>query len=109
MNGTRRYLLLGRDYPIPSKFFKVHGKFVSTASGLLAGFVAIESDVSLDPRPPFRLEFLGLYLEIRRVLAAGISFDHVGISSMVATGCGNLQGYPQIVPRMLEPLGYHSS
>ena len=47
------YSLLGRDYPVPAKLLEVDGELVSTAPGLLAGFVAIKSYVSFDPRPPF--------------------------------------------------------
>lgn len=72
---TKRYSLLGRDYPIPAKFLKIDGEFVSTTSGLLAGFVAIKSYVSLDPRPSSRVEFLRLYFEVWRVLGFGISLD----------------------------------
>lgn len=70
-----RYSLLGRDYPIPAKFLKIDGELVSATSGLLAGFVAIKSYVSLDPRPSSRVEFLRLYFEVWRVLGFGISLD----------------------------------
>lgn len=88
---AERYSLLGSDYPIPPKFLEVHGELVSTTSGLLAGFVAIKSYVSLDPRPPSGVEFLRLHFEVRRVLGPGISLDQFRVPAMISTGAGDLQ------------------
>lgn len=102
--------LFGCDYPVPAEFFKVHCEFISATPSLLAGLVAIESHVSLDPGASSRIEFLHLHLEIRRVLGAGISLDQSGrVPAMIPAGSGDLQGYTKIVPGMFEPLGHHSS
>lgn len=102
--------LLGCDYPVPAEFFKVHRELIPATPSLLAGLVAIESHVSLDPGASSRIEFLHLHLEIRRVLRAGIGLDQSGrVPAMIPAGSGDLQGHPEIVPGMFEPLGHHSS
>lgn len=102
--------LLGCDYPVPAEFFKVHCELIPATPGLLAGLVAIESHVSLDSGASSRIEFLHLHLEIRRVFRARIGLDQSGrVPAMIPAGSGDLQGYTEIIPRMFEPLGNHSS
>lgn len=101
--------LFGCDYPIPAELLKVHRELIPATPGLLAGLVAIESHVPFDPGAPSRIELLHLHLEIRGVFRAGISLDQSdGVPAMIAAGPGDLQGDPQIIPRMLEPLRHHS-
>lgn len=76
----------------------------------MAGFVAVQPHVSLDPRGSSRIELLHLHLEIRSVLRAGIRLDQPGrVPAMIATRSGDLQGDTQVVSGMLEPLGHHPS
>jgi len=67
-----RYSLFGRDYPVPAELLKVHRELVPATPGLVAGLVAVQPHVPLDPGGSSRVELLHLHLEVRGVLCPGI-------------------------------------
>jgi len=74
----------------------------------VAGLVAVQPHVPLDPGGSSRVELLHLHLEVRRVLRPGIRLHQPGrVPAMITAGSGDLQGDAQVVPGMLEPFGHH--